>query len=78
MNTRLFWGGGTVNTMTMAEVLIIQEQHLKQWDSVLLPYLAAILRAWATKDNATTTNPYDICRGEQLYGFVANTLMKKD
>jgi hypothetical protein len=64
--------------LDMKTVLAIQEEHLKRWDSVLQPEVAAKLRQIATKDNATTKNPYDIVRGDRLYEIVANQMMKKN
>jgi hypothetical protein len=50
----------------MAEALQIQEEHLKQWESILKPEVFAKLRELVTATNATVTDPHDVCRGTEL------------
>lgn len=60
------------DTFTMEQALAIQEQHLKQWDSILKPEIAARLRALVTATNATVKTPYEVCRGSGIDRFVHN------
>ena len=55
----------------------IQQEHLKQWESILTPESAAKLRRWAESTNEEAKDGYDIRRGDDLSQYVFNNLMKK-
>ncbi len=57
---------------TMQDALAIQEEHLKQWESILKPEVAARLRTLVLAENEGVTNPYDVCRGTSIDRFVHN------
>ena len=57
---------------TMEQSLAIQEAHLKQWETILKPEVAAKLRSIVIAKNKGVTDPYDVCRGSSIDNFVHN------
>lgn len=57
---------------TFTRAFEIQEEHLKQWESILKPEVYAKLRILVTATNSTVKSPYDVCRGSMIDTFVHN------
>lgn len=57
---------------TMEQALAMQESHLKQWDAILKPEVAAKLRERVLNENKGVTNPFEICRGSMISELVHN------
>lgn len=55
--------------------IAIQNSHLKEWESVLLPEVAKKLREWAESTNSEAKSGYDIKRGQELTTYIQNNLM---
>jgi hypothetical protein len=62
-------------TFTLADALAIQEEHLKQWDLILKPEVAAKLRAIVLATNKGVTNPYVVTRGSDIDHYVHNPVI---
>jgi hypothetical protein len=61
---------------TIAEGLKMQENHLKEWKSVLSAEAYEKLEKLAKVDNSKATSGYDITRGQDLYMILANQIME--
>lgn len=61
-----------MNDITMTKMLAMQDEHLKQWESILKPEVAAKLRAIVLATNKGVTNPYEITRGSEIDRYVHN------
>ncbi len=61
---------------TVIDGLKMQENHLKEWKSVLSTEAYEKLEKLAKVDNDKATSGYDIVRGQDLYIIVANQLME--
>jgi hypothetical protein len=58
--------------LTVGEGIRIQQAQLSEWKTILYPETYTALEEYATRNNATAKNGYDICRGETLRDFVYN------
>jgi len=56
--------------LTVGEGIRIQQTQLSEWKKILYPETYAALEEYATRNNTTVKNGYDICRGEALREFV--------
>lgn len=63
--------------LTIDEGIKIQEQHLKEWRSVLSADAYHKLCIMARENNKTATSGYDILRGNDLDIIIHNKLMKQ-
>jgi hypothetical protein len=61
---------------TVIDGLKMQENHLKEWKSVLSTEAYEKLEKLAKANNHTATSGYDIARGTDLDMIVHNQLMK--
>ena len=57
--------------------IAIQNSHLKEWESVLLPEVSRKLREWAESTNPQAKSGYDITRGQDLGIYIEYNLMVK-
>jgi hypothetical protein len=66
--------------LTVAEGIEIQRQDLERWAKVLKPECHVHLAFWCAKHNAELRRAgftgYDVKRGDHLWEFVANRLMR--
>ena len=63
--------------LTVNEGIYIQQQHLKEWRSVLSADAYYKLVKIATANNHTATSGYDIVRGQMLDEIIHNKIIKQ-
>lgn len=68
--------------LTYVNALNIQQEHLDQWASILSISAMVQLRNHAEIDNeqvlaSRCSTPYDIFRGQMIYEWLSNNLMRK-
>ena len=63
------------NNFTLDVALSIQDDHLKEWGTVLKPEIHIKVCEIVKKRNIGITNPFQVCRGTDISNIVQNIAM---
>ena len=58
--------------LSVQDGIEIQNQHLQEWKTVLLPEVYLALEEYATRKNHKAESGYDIVRGQDLSSYIRN------
>ena len=63
------------NEFTVEEGIMIQNEQLAQWKTVLIDEVYAALEEYATRNNHKAKCGYDICRGSDMSSYIGNYML---